>query len=349
MRGALGREWIWALLQAPRWMTWALVTPLIFGLARRVPVTRTRPARAIGIHLAAAMGISAVIESIWLFVTFELARSLNPNELLPPTVAVAMISSVLSRLAGGAITYAAVLGVATVLLYQDRLRERDLAASQLETQLAQAQLHALKMQVHPHFLFNTLHAVTVLIRENPNAAIRMVARLGDMLRLTLSRAHATEVSLGRELEILTQYLEIERVRFNDRLAVAYDIDPGVLPASVPDLILQPLVENAIKHGVGPRAGPGRIAVRARRAGDFLEVEIEDNGSGVPRGREAIEGIGLSTTRARLKRMYGDEQELVLTSPAQGGCIARLRIPWRLTQESSSPADLLASAPRTIDG
>jgi LytS/YehU family sensor histidine kinase len=244
-------------------------------------------------------------------------------------LAASYMTILLSRVVSGAFTYFAVLGVATTLGYHRRFREREVRAAQLEAQLALAQVQALKMQVHPHFLFNTLHAVTVLIREDPTAATRVVTRLGDLLRLTLSRATTAQVSFRRELEILTLYLEIERTRFHDRLEITYDVEPATLGATVPDLILQPLVENAIRHGVSPNAGTGHIDVRSHRDGDWLILEIRDNGTGLPHGRVRPDGIGLTTTRARLERLYGDHQQLTLENLPAGGCVARIRIPFHL--------------------
>ena len=188
------------------------------------------------------------------------------------------------------------------------------------------------MQVHPHFLFNTLHAITVLIREDPASATRVVTRLGDLLRLTLSRATTAQVSFRRELEILTLYLEIERMRFHDRLEIEYDVQPATLGALVPDLILQPLVENAIRHGVSPKAGTGRIRVQSRHEADWLVLEIRDNGAGLPQGERPRDGIGLSTTRARLERLYAGRHQLTLENLPDGGCVARIRVPFELAAD-----------------
>jgi LytS/YehU family sensor histidine kinase len=247
--------------------------------------------------------------------------------------------AVLSRLLGDAFIYAAVLAIATALGYQRRLRERELRAAQLEAQLALAQVQALKMQVHPHFLFNTLHAITVLIREDPAAATRVVTRLGDLLRLTLSRATTAQVSFRRELEIRTLYLEIERMRFQDRLEIAYDVQAATLGALVPDLILQPLVENAIKHGVSPNAGTGRIELRSRRDGEWLALEVRDNGPGIIDGRRTRDGIGLTTTRARLERLYGERHTLALENLPEGGCVARISIPFEPATEERHDSTL----------
>jgi two-component system, LytTR family, sensor kinase len=290
--------------------------------------------------------IAVVIEVLWLQISFVIQSYLEPEALarMQNNRAEVYSVAVLSRLLGDAFIYAAVLGVATTLGYHRRFRERELRAAQLEAQLALAQVQALKMQVHPHFLFNTLHAVTVLIREDPAAATRVVTRLGDLLRLTLSRATTAQVSFRRELEILTLYLEIERTRFHDRLEITYDVQPATLGALVPDLILQPLVENAIRHGVSPNAGTGRIDVRSRRDGDWLMLEIRDNGAGLAEGRTRPDGIGLTTTRARLERLYGNRQELTLDNLAEGGCVARIRIPFQLTADDR--AEPAAELPRS---
>ena len=349
LRGVLAQEWPWALLQFPRWMTWALVTPFVFYAARRFPFRRERLASYIWVHLGIAMMISAAIEIVWLQISLALQGYLEPAALeRARTNWVEMYSfAVLSRLVGGAFTYAAVLGVATALQYQRQARERETRAAQLEAQLALAQVQALKMQVHPHFLFNTLHAVTVLIREDPAAATRVVTRLGDLLRLTLSRATTAQVSFRRELEILTLYLDIERTRFHDRLEIEYDVQPATLGALVPDLVLQPLVENAIRHGVSPNPGVGRIQVHSRRDGDWLALEIRDNGAGLPSER-ITDGIGLTTTRARLERLYGDRQELTLSNLPEGGCVARIRIPFELAADDRhDPIAPSAFAPNTV--
>jgi signal transduction histidine kinase len=330
LRGTLGKEWPWVLMQFPRWMAWAPLTPLIFAAAHRFPFRREQLAKSIVIHLLLAMAMSAVIEIALLQAGFVLQRYIEPEVMarMPRNWVQMYSAAVLSRVVSGAFTYAAVLGVATTLAYHRRFREREVSAAQLEAQLALAQVQALKMQVHPHFLFNTLHAVTVLIREDPTAATRVVTRLGDLLRLTLSRATTAQVSFRRELEILTLYLEIERTRFHDRLEITYDVQPATLGALVPDLILQPLVENAIRHGVSPNAGTGRIDVRSRRDGDWLVLEIRDNGMGLPEAHALREGIGLTTTKARLERLYGTRQELVLANLPGGGCVARIRIPFQ---------------------
>jgi two-component system, LytTR family, sensor kinase len=180
--------------------------------------------------------------------------------------------------------------------------------------------------VQPHFLFNTLHAVNVLIEKEPAAATRMVTRLGDLLRHTLSRAAVTEVPLRTELDLLRLYLEIEHARFRDRLTVGIEAPPETLEALVPDLILQPLAENAIRHGIQTDTGAGSVEVTASRDGASLVIEVRDSGRGP--GDEVTDRIGLTTVRGRLARLYGDAHEFSLVAGPTGGSVARIRIPYR---------------------
>ncbi|HEX8335221.1 MAG TPA: histidine kinase, partial [Pyrinomonadaceae bacterium] len=221
--------------------------------------------------------------------------------------------------------------------YYQRYREGELRASQ-------AQLQALKMQLHPHFLFNALHSVSALIHADPDAADKMIARLGDFLRLTLDSAAAQEVTLKQELEFLNCYLDIERTRFRDRLTTHIDADPQVLDCVVPNLILQPIVENAIRHGVSQRAAHGHVEVRAERAGDRLRLEVRDNGRGLPEGAEACRakqgGVGLANTRARLQQLYGGDFRFELRNAPAGGVVVTLEIPLR--EDGLTPAGASAA-------
>ncbi len=193
------------------------------------------------------------------------------------------------------------------------------------------------MQLQPHFLFNTLGAISELVHQDSDRADRVIARLGDLLRTTIDNVSSHEVPLGQELDFAEAYLEIQRARFGDRLVVCTEVAPDVLTALVPSLLLQPLIENAIIHGTSARAGPGRIDVRARRAGAHLEVRIEDNGLGLrpqtAKPAPAREGIGLSNTRARLRQLYGSEQRFTLTNRPEGGASVLLVIPLRLSVDS----------------
>ncbi|MGH7806237.1 MAG: sensor histidine kinase [Candidatus Binatia bacterium] len=224
------------------------------------------------------------------------------------------------------IVYWVIVAVAQAIDYSRKYRERELHAAELEAHLAQAQLHALQMQLNPHFLFNTLNAISALMHRDVEAADRMIARLSELLRLTLEGGRAHEVRLAAELEFLSGYLDIERARFGDRLSIRLDVDEEALDAWVPSLILQPLVENAIRHGIQPRPGAGRVDLRARREDGMLRVEIEDDGRGLAENAE--DGVGLSNTRARLRHLYGERHEFDLRNAPHGGVCVRLGIPFR---------------------
>jgi two-component system LytT family sensor kinase len=228
------------------------------------------------------------------------------------------------------VTYWAIFGFWHAAAYYRMAQDRLLKASQLETRLAEAQLQALQRQLHPHFLFNTLNAISALMHRDVEAADQMLARLSDLLRLALDQRGAQEVALKDELEFLQKYLEIEQARFGERLSVSYDIEAEALDAQVPNLILQPLVENSIRHAVAVRIEPGTIHVRVRRAGDTLELTVRDNGPGLPKTHQAgtTRGVGLANTRSRLEHLYGASQRFTLGEPPGGGLVVTVVIPFR---------------------
>ena len=235
------------------------------------------------------------------------------------------------------LTYWAIVGLAVAANYYQRYRERELSAarlqlstSKLEAQLAQAQLEALRTQLQPHFLFNALNSISVLMREDIEAADRTLVELSNLLRLTLATDTAHEISLKKEIELIESYLLIQQTRFQDRLQVKIMTDPAALDVRVPSLILQPLVENAIKHGIARRAGSEEIEIRAERCNGSLRLQVRDNGPGLtsnPEGGLQL-GIGLSNTRDRLERLYGGEQRLELVNRTEGGVCATIIIPFR---------------------
>ena len=230
--------------------------------------------------------------------------------------------------------------------YYQRYRERERAAAALATELAQARLQALRMQINPHFLFNTLNTISALIRENPDAADRMIVRLSELLRRTLDRSDVQEVPLREEIEFLKSYLEIEQMRFADRLTVRFDIETKANELLVPHLILQPLVENALRHGIMPREEAGRIEISARiGAGEQLELMVRDNGNGLSttNGSNGREGIGLKNVRSRLAQLYGGAQEFTLGNATGGGVEARLRIPCCTIPRAQAPQVVVMSA------
>jgi signal transduction histidine kinase len=224
------------------------------------------------------------------------------------------------------LTYWIVLVVLLGMESRRRLRDERLRNARLETQLAQSQLQALRMQLQPHFLFNTLNAISALALADPLQARLMIARLSDFLRLTLEERHAPQVPLSRELEFLACYLGIQQVRFQDRLSTELDVDDDTLAAAVPNLILQPLVENALRHGLQDKPGAGVLRISTRRDGDHLQLRVDDDGLGLPPAG-TLEGIGLGNTRSRLQMLFGDAAWLELSAIPGGGTRAEVRLPY----------------------
>ncbi len=224
--------------------------------------------------------------------------------------------------------YWVIVAVSNAFDYYRKYRERELHASELEKGLAQAKLQALQMQLNPHFLFNTLHSISSLMHKDVEAADRMITRLSDLLRAALDGAGTQEVSLRQELKMLELYLAIEQIRFGNRLTVKMNIAPETLDAQVPSLILQPLVENAIRHGIEPRARPGCIELRAHRQDGTLALAVSDDGAGLGNREQIKEGIGLSNTRARLRELYGAAHQFELIRGTKGGVRVELSIPFR---------------------
>lgn len=224
------------------------------------------------------------------------------------------------------LTYWVILAALRGMESRRHLRDERLRRTQLETQLAQAQLQALRMQLQPHFLFNTLNAISALALADPLQARLMISRLSDFLRLTLEERHAPQVPLARELEFLACYLGIQQVRFQDRLSTRLDVADDTLGAAVPNLILQPLVENALRHGLQDKPGAGSLSVSCRREGDQLQLRVDDDGLGLP-PTGAPEGIGLGNTRSRLHMLFGDAAQFELTPIPGGGTRAEVRLPF----------------------
>jgi LytS/YehU family sensor histidine kinase len=244
-----------------------------------------------------------------------------PSAGKPPTVSWTLFAQrqYLMQLDWLLMTYSAIIGLSYALDYRRESQARALKAANLETRLVEARLKTLQAELHPHFLFNTLHAISTLVHTNPETADRMISRLSDLLRLTFDGTGASSVSLQEELEFLQKYLEIEQIRFQDRLSVLYDVDAETLDAEVPRLILQPLVENAIKHGVSPRSGRGLIQISSRIRDGLLWIEVRDDGVGLSGQALGLlnAGVGLSNTRARLECLYGTAHRLEFAEGAEG--------------------------------
>lgn len=310
------------------WLVWIPATPIVLALGRRFPIERGTWWRVLPVHLVACLLISLAHFAFATYV-YQVLLPFGPPR-TPRSFFEMFSGRAMSQFHLDLLIYGATLGVSYAVSYYFRYREREFRASQLETQLAHAQLQTLKMQLHPHFLFNTLNGIAGLVRDSKNkAAVDMLAGLSDLLRYTLENAGKQEVPLKEELEFLELYLDIQQMRFSDRLKVEMHVEPEVLDALVPNLILQPLVENSIRHGISRRAASGVVGVSAQRDNGSLRIRIYDDGPGLKRddGADTVEGVGLSNTRARLAQLYGDRQSFTLAEREGGGVEAVMVIPF----------------------
>jgi two-component system LytT family sensor kinase len=309
------------------WYSWAVLSPFIIWLARNFRIERKRLLPNLAMHVAAGIFFSFLHQALPILVFSTVEAASGKPFLFFSRLFNSLFSLYFSN---DFFIYWMILFAVHALDYYRRYREGELKASRLEGQLAQAQLQALKMQLHPHFLFNTLHAISALVHKDPEVADRMIARLSDLLRLTLDNVGVQEVPLRQELEFLDRYLDIEQQRFQDRLEVHMEIDSRTLDAMVPNLILQPLVENAIRHGIAQRSSAGRVEIRAKREDSLLRLEVRDDGSGLPEesGETLKEGIGLGNTRTRLQQLYGTTHRFELSNAPNGGLVVSLMIPFR---------------------
>ena len=315
------------------WAFWIVVTPAIAWLVRRVRPAPGEWARALPLHLAAAVVVSVAAQ-----LYYGLLRRLDGTPIPPEyaTLGASIRSILLDRWLGiGMLLYAVVAGAVVAVDMTRRYHERDERAAERETQLegqvARAQLDALRAQLNPHFLFNALNSVAMLVRAGGRSeAVHALAELAELLRHALYGPSTAEVPLREELGFVERYLGIERMRFQDRLRVAMDVAPEALDAAVPNLLLQPLVENALKHGIAPRAAGGCVTIRARVEGEVLRLEVADDGAGLAGGAPAgAGGVGLANTRARLDRLYGSAARLRLRAAEPGGAVVSVELPLRL--------------------
>ncbi len=301
---------------------WALATPLVLWLSRRFRIDRANWPRRTLLHVVVSVLLVGSMSGVH-YAIFLTAF----NKTVYLTV-FRDLQYILYNLDRQLCIYWLMLLCSHALNYYQSYRRGELRASRLETQLAQSQLEALKMQVHPHFLFNTLHSISALLNRDTEAARRMIARLGDFLRLTLENAGAQEVTLQEEMEFLNGYLEIERIRFRDRLTTLVDVDPSVLDVQVPNLILQPLVEDAMRHAIASQHA-GRIEITAVPRNGCVRIQVIDNGPGLTAdtlNQQVGKGVGLANTKARLERLYGSDHLLELSNGVHGGLVVTLEIP-----------------------
>jgi two-component system LytT family sensor kinase len=309
---------------------WGICSPAILWLANRYRIERNHRTTHLLIH-AGMMTIFVIFTKT----AFD-ALLLPPGSSFIHFTWEKLFRSIEYTADTGVLLYWVVVLVEHSYIYYKRYQYSVVNAAQLQTQLVRAQLQALKMQLHPHFLFNALHTITALVHEDPELAERTIARLSELLRLFLANSTIHEVTLGEELRILDLYLDIERTRFEDRLQVHLDVPAELQNAMVPSLVLQPLVENAIRHGIGRKAGPGWISVSAEKYGETLVLRVIDNGMGLP--PESTDGMGLSITRGRLESLYGPRQAMVLRNLPAGGAEVRITMPYRVHAENTEESD-----------
>jgi signal transduction histidine kinase len=320
---------------------WAALTPAVLWLGRRWPIERRAWKRGVALHVAFSVGVAAAQLATETFISFELA--------LISTPAAGSYWTLLRALAafgfhGNILAYWAILGIQAgwhyYVQYQDRAEAAlrlELAAAELKTELVRAQLGALKSQMQPHFFFNTLNAVVSLVRQQKGReAEETLARLSDLLRWAIADVETQEVPLRRELEHVQIYLAIEQVRFPDRLRVEVDVDAAALDAAVPHIGLQPIVENAIRHGIERSASAGRLTITAARVDGMVEIVVADDGPGFPAAAGSVaggaRGIGLANTRERLRQLYGDRATLMTSNRPGGGAMVTMRLPFRVADD-----------------
>ena len=334
-------DWFNALwLEALYWVPWLALTPVLLWAARSKPLGSGAPRSHIAWHLAIMVALSFVqvpaADALQYFAGVHHAGT-------PPAGGPVQVIDLFRRSFPALVItawwkYWVFMGLYYAFDYHRRFREREVAAAHLETQLATAHLQALRMQLHPHFLFNALHSAAMLTMMDPEAAHRVLVELSALLRTTLDRSAAPEVPLSEEIDFMDRYLAIEQIRFQDRLRVDIHADDDALSAVVPNLILQPLVENAVRHGIARRTDARCLTIRAARENGSLVLEVEDDGPGLPPGWTLTppdgSGVGLTNVRSRLERTYGEQARLELLTPAdeagrpRPGVLARVTIPYR---------------------
>ncbi|HEY9516719.1 MAG TPA: histidine kinase [Gemmatimonadaceae bacterium] len=335
---ALGRDLPLGQLLATylaRWYLWAALAPVIFAVARRWRLgggRRRKIGRRLLILGTAAVGFALLHSMLSALADLALGVAHVP-------VPLAVAEHVTMFFVSGLVVATAIIAVSHALDYYRRYRNRELRASRLEARLARTQLQLLRMQLQPHFLFNTLNTVSSLMHEDVEAADAMLASLGDLLRLELFGDGAQEVALRQEAELTRCYLDIMRLRFGGGLSTSIEIEPDALDALVPNMVLQPLVENALRHGIARRDGRGRVEVLAQHAGSSLVITVLDDGPGLPEDWDERRnvGVGLTNTRSRLRRLYGAAQRLEIANRPEGGLKVSLTIPYRTAPTRAVPA------------
>lgn len=321
------RIFMWGILT---WLAWAPLTPAMVWLARRFSLVGEAWKRNLAVHLPGFLLISLLHSAAATAVTLWIQPFDNMGD-SPKTFWPRFLSRMLGSFGSDLLVYGAVIGVFYAVDYYRKYREREFLATRLEAQLAQAQLDALRMQLHPHFLFNTLNSIVGLVRDNKNsAAVSMLVGLSDLLRHTLEHSSRHEVELREEINFIKLYLSIQEMRFSDRLRIELDIDPRTTKALVPNLILQPLTENALRHGIGRSADSGLVGISSAVDDGHLRLTVYDEGAGLPEDWQlkGSAGIGLANTAARLQQLYDNDHEFDIRNRDSGGVEVVIVMPLR---------------------
>lgn len=310
----------------PLWLIWSVLALLVVWASRRWPIAPGVWKRRVALHVALNLVFAVLVIAL-----YRQARALLGLPSQRP-----FGFELITGLQTQVLTYWIVVGLDHVVAYYRRARDREVKAAELSAELSAARLDALRMQLHPHFLFNTMHAISSAIREDPEGAENMLAELAELLRTTVDSAATHEVPLRQEMDFIQRYVAIQRVRFGDRLQVVVDVDRAAHEALVPTLILQPLVENAIEHGIATRRRGGRLEIRAATREGNLELSVTDDGAGLtdaPLHADTAR-VGLRNTRARLAHLYGERGRLDLRNRVDGGVIATVVLPYRFTEPTT---------------
>ncbi|MDB4913281.1 MAG: hypothetical protein JWM95_925 [Gemmatimonadetes bacterium] len=329
------------------WFLYAFLTPAVFAVSARWPITRTNLWRRVWLHVAisllfcVAWATTGKLLQLMLGIVFEPAKihaALAAQGDVRVKIMVDWIAWIFTTLPFGVAVYLCIVGVEHATRYFIEVSEREVQVARLSGQLADARFSALQAQLNPHFLFNTLNTIAVRARDGDGAGTaQMVEQLSDVLRQTLDRNRVNEVPLSDELDLVRQYLAIEQARFSDRLRSVFDVGRGVMNAAVPSFAVQHLVENAIRHGIAKRSGAGRLEITARHVGDILEIIVRDDGAGLQTSTPAP-GHGIDNTRARLAALYGTRASLVVLNGADVGTVATLRVPFHDVSMESDVAE-----------
>ena len=328
MNHAASRIFSWGILT---WLAWAPLTPVMIWVARKYPLAGERWRRNLLVHVPAYLLVSIIHSAAGTVV----ALTIKPFDVgsSPTTFWPRFLSRMKGSFGADLLIYGGVIGIYYALDYYRKYREREVLTTRLETQLAQAQLDSLRMQLHPHFLFNTLNSIVGLVRDNKNqAAVGMLVGLSDLLRHTLEHSSRQEVELREEINFIKLYLSIQEMRFSDRLQVEFKVDPATTKAMVPNLILQPLTENALRHGIGRSTDSGLVGISSAVEDGHLRLTVYDDGAGLPDDWQlkGSAGIGLANTIARLQQLYDNDHQFDIRNRDGGGVEVVIVMPLKVS-------------------